>query len=192
MAKFVDSNGCKALANALIGSTKTVNGQSIWGSGNISVSGGGTLVNTLDIELSDSLDLLDIEDLLNPALTRDVLPNKFYQAWKNKNSNKNAQDFYDLLMSGMFMNINGFSAGTNMDLISIWNAVPGDIPNAATIGGNTSFILIGEMFTSYLPNPMEMYKIIVPCTYSYTTPNSAYPFNNHGGWLYSIEVSRLE
>lgn len=38
--KYVDKNGVKALASAIIGSTKTINGQSVWGSGNISISGG--------------------------------------------------------------------------------------------------------------------------------------------------------
>lgn len=39
MAKMLDQRGVKTLTSSLIGATKTINGQSIWGSGNINAGG---------------------------------------------------------------------------------------------------------------------------------------------------------
>lgn len=41
MAKYLDQAGAQHLAEALMGATKTISGQTIWGSGNIEAGGGG-------------------------------------------------------------------------------------------------------------------------------------------------------
>lgn len=48
MAKYLDQAGAQYLAEALMGSTKTIGGQTIWGSGNIEAGGSNTItINTL-------------------------------------------------------------------------------------------------------------------------------------------------
>ena len=41
MAKYLDQAGTQHLAEALMSSTKTIGGQTIWGSGDIEAGGGG-------------------------------------------------------------------------------------------------------------------------------------------------------
>lgn len=44
MAKYIDQDGAQHFAEALMASTKTIGGQTIWGSGNIETGGGATTV----------------------------------------------------------------------------------------------------------------------------------------------------
>lgn len=59
MSKFMDQTGVQQFATAIVGSTKTINGKSIWGSGNINVGSSGFSRNpgSLMIQIDPDNDL---------------------------------------------------------------------------------------------------------------------------------------
>lgn len=67
MAKYLDQTGAQHLAEALMNSTKTVGGQTIWGSGNIEAGGSDSIIKTYiipgDAEWWENATALSSDDL---------------------------------------------------------------------------------------------------------------------------------